>query len=82
MLINDIACYTCILVGKITTAQNEAALSYHYVRGLYILLVIFAATNIQKNIISINKNINKSIYSHELQAHVRNMNIGRERVTK
>ena len=29
---------------KITAAQNEVTLSYHKVRGLYFLAVIFAAT--------------------------------------
>ena len=32
------------LLTKITAAQNEVALSYHKVRGLYFLAVIFAAT--------------------------------------
>ena len=32
-----------ILLTKITAAQNEAALSYDKVRGLYFLAVIFAA---------------------------------------
>ena len=33
-----------ILLTKITVVQNEAALSYHRVRGLYFLAVVFAAT--------------------------------------
>ena len=33
-----------ILLTKITAAQNEVALSYHRVRGLYFLAAIFAAT--------------------------------------
>ena len=33
-----------ILLTIITVAQNEAVLSYHRVRGLYFLAVIFAAT--------------------------------------
>ena len=33
-----------ILLTKITFTQNEVALSYHRVRGLYFLAVIFAAT--------------------------------------
>ena len=33
-----------ILLTKITAAQDEVALSYHRVRGLYFLEVIFAAT--------------------------------------
>ena len=34
----------CTLLTKITTGQNEVALSYHKVRGLYFLAVIFAET--------------------------------------
>ena len=34
----------CTLLAKITAAQNEDALSYHRVRGLYFLAVVFAAT--------------------------------------
>ena len=33
-----------ILLTKITAAQNEGALSYHRVRGLYFMAVVFAAT--------------------------------------
>ena len=33
-----------MLLTKITVVQNEVALSYHKVRGLYFLTVIFAAT--------------------------------------
>ena len=33
-----------ILLTKITDAQNEVALSYHRVRGLYFVAIIFAAT--------------------------------------
>ena len=33
-----------ILLTKTTAAQNEVALSYHRVRGLYFLAVIFVAT--------------------------------------
>ena len=33
-----------ILLTKITAAQNEVALSYHCMRGLHFLAVIFAAT--------------------------------------
>ena len=33
-----------ILLTKITTAQNDVALSYHRVRGLYFLAVFSAAT--------------------------------------
>ena len=33
-----------ILLTKTAAAQNEVALSYHKVRGLYFLAVVFAAT--------------------------------------
>ena len=33
-----------ILLVKTTAAQNEVALSYHKVRGLYFLAVVFEAT--------------------------------------
>ena len=33
-----------ILLTKTTAAQNDVALSYHRVRGLYFLPVVFAAT--------------------------------------
>ena len=33
-----------ILLTKITAPQNEAALSYHEVRGQYFLTVVFVAT--------------------------------------
>ena len=33
-----------ILLTKITAVQNEVALSYHIVRGIYFLAVISAAT--------------------------------------
>ena len=40
--------YSCstlsILLTKTTAAQNEDALSYHSVRGLYFLAVVFVAT--------------------------------------
>ena len=32
-----------ILLTKATAAQNEVALSYHGMRGLYFLAVVFAA---------------------------------------
>ena len=32
------------VLTKITASQNEVALSYHRVRGLYLLAVIFVAT--------------------------------------
>ena len=35
-----------ILLTKMTAVQNEVALSYHTVRGLCILVVIFAATKV------------------------------------
>ena len=34
----------CILLTKTTAAQTEDALSYHTVRGLYFLAVVFVAT--------------------------------------
>ena len=37
-------CIINILLIKTTAAQNEVALTYHRVRGLYFLAVIFAAT--------------------------------------
>ena len=40
-----------ILLTKITAVQNEVALSYNRVRGLYSLAVIFAA-NISQAVIS------------------------------
>ena len=33
-----------IVLTKTTAAQNEVALSYHRVRGLYFLAVVFGAT--------------------------------------
>ena len=41
--------YLYILLTKITAAQNEVALSYHRVRGLYFLAVVFSATIAQFN---------------------------------
>ena len=38
---------------KITATQNEAALIYHSVRGLYFLAVIFAATALLSLILNI-----------------------------
>ena len=35
---------TYILLTKITAVQNEAALSYHRVRGQYFIAVVFAST--------------------------------------
>ena len=35
---------TSKLLTKITATQNEDAISYHTVRGLYFLAVVFAAT--------------------------------------
>ena len=34
----------CILLIKTTAAQNEVALSYYRVRGLYFLAVVFVTT--------------------------------------
>ena len=36
--------YGVILLTKITAEQNEVTLSYHNVRGLYFLAVVFVAT--------------------------------------
>ena len=41
---NEALSFDTILLIKIIAAQNEAALSYRKVRGLYFLAVIFAAT--------------------------------------
>ena len=38
-----------ILLTEITAAQNEVALSYHIVRGLYFLTVIFVTTIINNS---------------------------------
>ena len=40
-----------MLLTKTTAAQNEVALSYHKLRGLYIQVVVFAATIDRKYII-------------------------------
>ena len=40
---NSIDINLCILHTKTTAAQNEVALSYHRVWGLYFLAVVFAA---------------------------------------
>ena len=39
-----VATATTILLTKTTAAQNEVALSYHGMRGLYFLAVVFAST--------------------------------------
>ena len=44
--------YIIIVVAKTTAAQNEVALTYHKVRGLYFLAVVFAASIIQNVLIS------------------------------
>ena len=44
----------CIPLTKITVAQNKVALSYHRVRGLYFLAVIFASTIVLR-VFSINR---------------------------
>ena len=36
-----------ILLTKTTAAQNEGALSYRRVRGLYFLAVVFAVTKLE-----------------------------------
>ena len=41
--------YQCCTSHKNYSAQNEVALSYHRVRGLYFLTVIFAATIINEH---------------------------------
>ena len=33
-----------MILAKTTAAQNEASLSYHKVRGLFFLAIVFAAT--------------------------------------
>ena len=38
-----------MLLTKTTVAENEVLLSYHRVRGLYFLAVVFAATIIVQN---------------------------------
>ena len=42
--------YNAILLTKTTAAPNEVALSYHRVRGLYFLAVVFAMTINNHNI--------------------------------
>ena len=37
-------CFCTILLTITTVAQNEVALGYHRLRGLYFLAVVFAAT--------------------------------------
>ena len=49
-----IRCITTIVLMKITVTQNEVALSYHKVRGLYFVAVIFAATIILSDAYSLN----------------------------
>ena len=52
--------FATILLIKITATQEEVALSYHRVRGLYFLAVVFAATvcvPITTNIYTIRYNI-------------------------
>ena len=39
-----------ILLTKTTAAQNEDALSYHRMRGLYFLATVFVATILTKQI--------------------------------
>ena len=45
-MIRSFQIYHYILLTKTTAAQNEAALSYHRVRGLHFLAVIIFATTI------------------------------------
>ena len=49
--IRGICCGDIILPTKTTAARNGVALSYHRVRGLYFLAVVFAATILKQNII-------------------------------
>ena len=41
---NALISVVAMLITKITAAQSEVTLSYHRVRGLYILAVVFVAT--------------------------------------
>ena len=53
VFLHDAACIqVSILDTKITAAQNEAALSYHRVRRLQFLAVIFAVIKVTLNIIA------------------------------
>ena len=45
----------CILLTKTTAAQNEVALSYHKVHGLYFLAVVFVTTDEYRCIICCTK---------------------------
>ena len=61
--------YVIILLIKLTAAQNEVALSYHRVRGLYFLSVIFAGTVLTILILYLlyciaNKKTHKSIFTN------------------
>ena len=51
-----------IPLTKTTVAQNEVALSYRRVRGLYFLAVVFATTiyNIKKHLAPVEMEINKN----------------------
>ena len=40
--------HACILRTKTTAAQNEGGLTYHRVRGLYLRVVVFAATVVRR----------------------------------
>ena len=46
IIVSTIYIYIYILLTKTTAAQNEDALSYHTVRGLHYLAVIFVPTNV------------------------------------
>ena len=45
-----------MLLTKITAAQNEVALSYHKLRGLYFLAAVFTATFVIK------RNLKSGVY--------------------
>ena len=47
-----------ILLTKTTAAQNEDALSYHRVRGLYFQAVVFVATIVSLRLLSNSNNLN------------------------
>ena len=42
-----------ILVTKTTAAQNEVALSYHKVRGLYFLAIVFVSSIVNLSLVSL-----------------------------
>ena len=54
--------YTTILLTKTISAQNEVALSYHRVRGLYFMAVVFVATIVYTIVGIFSKRIHKANY--------------------